>query len=149
MPQIDEAYLKTGRLKYVVRDFPLEKIHPEAFKAAEAAHCAGDKGAFWPMHARLFDHQNDLAVEELSGHAKALGLDVNAFRQCLDSGKYALRVHRDLADGIRAGVNSTPTFFIGVPAPDQKMRVVRMIRGAQPFTAFKELIDGLLAQSTS
>jgi len=149
MPQIEQAYIKTGLVKYVVRDFPLEKIHHDAFKAAEAAHCAGERSAFWPMHARLFTRQTDLTLEELPGHAQALGLDVAAFRQCLESGKYAVRVHRDLAEGIRAGVNSTPSFFFGVPAADQKVRVVRMVRGAQPFDAFKEIIEGLLARSAS
>jgi len=149
VPQIEQAYIKTGRVKYVVRDFPLEKIHADAFKAAEATHCAGERGAFWPMHTRLFTHQTDLAREELPAHAQAVGLDVAAFRQCLESGKYAARVHRDLADGIRAGINSTPSFFVGVPTPDQRMRVVRMLRGAQPFAAFKEIIDGLLARSPS
>ena len=149
MPQIEDAYIKTGLVKYVVRDFPLEQIHHDAFKAAEAAHCAGDRGAFWPMHARLFAHQTDLTLDELPGHAQTLGLDVAAFRQCLESGKHTVRVHRDLAEGIRAGVNSTPSFFIGVPAADQKMRVVRMVRGAQSFDAFKEIIDGLLARSPS
>jgi len=149
MPQIEQAYIKTGRVRYVVRDFPLESIHADAFKAAEAARCAGDGGAFWPMHHRLFAHQTELTREELPGHAQAVGIDVAAFRQCLESGKYTVRVHRDLADGIRASVNSTPSFFIGVPAPDQRMRVVRLVRGAQPFAAFKEIIDGLLGRSPS
>src|SRR5438876_12386590 len=117
MPQIEQAYIKTGRVRYVVRDFPLESIHADAFKAAEAAHCAGDGGAFWPMHHRLFAHQTELTREELPGHAQAVGIDVAAFRQCLESGKYTVRVHRDLADGIRASVNSTPSFFIGCRRP--------------------------------
>ena len=149
MPQIEQAYIKTGRVRYVVRDFPLEAIHADAFKAAEAAHCAGDAGAFWPMHQRLFAHQSELTRAELPGHAQAVGIDVAPFRQCLESGKHAVRVHRDIADGIRAGVNSTPSFFIGVPAPDQRVRVVRLLRGAQPFGAFKEIIDSVLARSPS
>jgi protein-disulfide isomerase len=149
VPQIERAYIKTGRVKYVVRDFPLEAIHADAFKAAEAAHCAGDGGAFWPMLQRLFTHQSELTRAELPGHAQAVGVDAAAFRQCLESGKYAVRVHRDIADGIRAGVNSTPSFFIGVPAPDQRVRVVRLLRGAQPFAAFKEIIDSLLTRSPS
>src|SRR2546430_13007673 len=84
MPQIEQAYIKTGRVRYVVRDFPLESIHADAFKAAEAAHCAGDGGAFWPMHHRLFAHQTELTREELPGHAQAVGIDVAAFRQCLE-----------------------------------------------------------------
>ena len=74
MPQIEEAYIKTGLVKYVVRDFPLEQIHHDAFKAAEAAHCAGDRGAFWPMHARLFARQTDLTLDELTAHLAARGV---------------------------------------------------------------------------
>jgi protein-disulfide isomerase len=136
-------------VKYVVRDFPLEAIHHDALKAAEAAHCAGERGAFWPMHARLFAYQTDLTLEELPAHAQALGLDVAAFRQCVESSRYAARVHRDVAEGRRAGIDSTPSFLLGGPAPDQKVRVVRMIRGAQPFAAFKEIIESLLVQSPS
>jgi len=149
VPQIEQTYIKTGRVRYVVRDFPIESIHADAFKAAEAARCAGDAGAFWPMHQRLFTHQSELTRAELPGHAQAVGIDVAAFRQCLDSGKNAVRVHRDIAEGIRAGVNSTPSFFIGVPAPDQRVRVVRLMRGAQPFGAFKEIIDSLLTRAPS
>ena len=54
MPQLQRDYIDTGKLRYVARDFPLESIHPQAFKAAEAAHCAGDQRAFWPMYERLF-----------------------------------------------------------------------------------------------
>ena len=148
MPRIEQAYIKSGRVKYVVRDLPLESIHHDAFKAAEAARCAGDQNAFWPMYARLFSHQTELTRDELPEHARALGLDLKAFSACLDSGKNAVRVHRDIADAIRLGVNSTPSFLIGVPAADNRIRVVKLVRGAQPFEAFKDVIDPLLARSS-
>lgn len=128
------------------RDFPLESIHPQAFKAAEAAHCAGDQGKYWEMYERLFANQRALGPSDLPGHAGALGLDLAAFQGCLDGGKHAARVRRGLDDGQKAGVRGTPTFFLGVvDGGDAKVRVLRVIRGAQPFAAFKAAIDAALA----
>src|SRR5262245_51573286 len=74
-PQIEEEYIKTGKLKYVRKDFPLESIHPNAFKAAEATRCAQEQGKGWEMHARLFNNQQQLAATNLPEHAQAVGLD--------------------------------------------------------------------------
>ena len=146
MPQLQREYIGPGKLRYVARDFPLESIHPQAFKAAEAAHCAGEHKAFWEMHERLFANQRALGPGDLAGHAQALGLDVPAFQGCLASGKYAARIRQDLADGQKAGVTGTPSFFLGVIEPDgSRVKVVRVLKGAQPHAAFKEAIDSLLA----
>jgi protein-disulfide isomerase len=146
MPQLQRDYIDTGKLRYVSRDFPLESIHPQAFKAAEAGHCAGEQKAFWPMYTRLFAHQRALGPGDLPGHAQALGLDVPAFERCLASEKYAPRIRQDLADGQKAGVTGTPSFFLGVIQPDgSRVKVVRVLKGAQPYAAFKEAIDSLLA----
>jgi len=139
--------VKTGKLRYVVRDFPLEAIHPEAFKAAEAAHCGGDQGKYWEMHERLFANQRALAPGDLPGHAGSVGLDVAKFQQCLESGKHAARVRQNLADGQKAGVRGTPTFFLGVAEGGTgKVDVLRVIRGAQQFAAFKSAVDAALAE---
>ena len=146
MPQIDSEYIKTGKLKYVVRDFPLEAIHKDAFKAAEAAHCAGEQGKFWEMHARLYDNQKALGLSNLSLHAQALGLEMPRFQKCLDGGKYATKVRKDLADGQKAGITGTPAFLLGVTVPNDPMvKVIRVLKGAQPYTSFKDAIDSLLS----
>jgi len=146
LPQIERDYVVNGRVKYVFRSFPIESIHPHAFKAQEAASCAGDQGKYWEMHNRLFTNQNALGLTELPQHAQALGLDLPRFQQCLDSGKHAGKIRSDLADGQKAGVQGTPTFFLGLTEPnDPKVKAVRIIRGAQPYTVFKEAIDSLLA----
>jgi len=146
LPQIEKEYIATGKLKYVVRDFPLEAIHKDAFKAAEAAHCAGDQGKFWEMSARLFANQRALGPKELPQYAQALGLDVPKFQQCLDSGKYAARIRKDLADGQRAGITGTPGFLFGLTVPnDPKVKVLRVIKGAVPYASFKDTIDSLLS----
>jgi len=131
----------------VVRDFPLESIHPQAFKAAEASYCADEQGKYWEMHDRLFANQKALGVKDLPQHAQALGLDESKFQQCLDSGKYAARIRKDLTEGQKLGVTGTPGFFLGVTEPNgTEIKAVRQIKGAQPWAAFQGAIDSLLAE---
>ena len=147
-PQLVAEYVKTGKVKYVVRDFPLESIHPLAFKAAEAAHCAAEQGKFWEMHQRLMANQGALDLKNLSLHAQAVGLDEAAFTQCLNSGKHAARIRQELDDGEKAGVEGTPAFFLGLTdANDSRFKVVRKLGGALPYGNFKQAIESLLASS--
>jgi protein-disulfide isomerase len=138
--------VKAGKLRYIVRDFPLEAIHPQAFKASEGVHCAGDQGKYWEMHDLLFANQQALGAADLPKHAGTLGLDLGKFQDCLDRGTHAALVRRDLAEGQKAGVRGTPTFFLGVIEDDSRMRVVRVITGSQPLAEFKAAIDAALAQ---
>jgi len=146
-PQIDKAYIESGKLKYVVRDFPLESIHKNAFKAAEATRCAQDQGKFWEMHHRLFENQQTLSPEDLLGHAKALEMKEEDFKKCLDEDTYAASVRKDMAEGQKAGVTGTPAFFIGAVEGDNgKVKVMQRLTGAQPFSAFQAAIDSALAE---
>ncbi len=145
LPQLDKDYIQTGKLRYVFQDFPLESLHKNAFKAAEAAHCAGDQGKYWEMHDRLFVNQQALAPENLTAHAEAIGLNRDAFQQCLDGGKYTAQVRDSLAAGEQLGVQGTPSFFLGTMTADGKIKAVRVMRGALPYPVFKETIDSLLA----
>jgi protein-disulfide isomerase len=125
-------------------DFPLESIHKNAFKAAEAARCAGEQGKFWQMHDRLFTNQTSL--EPWKPHAEAVGLDVAKFEGCLNAGKYAEAVRKDAADALKAGVSVTPSFFLAYTDPNSsKVKTAVRLTGAQPYAAFKAQIDQLLA----
>ena len=129
-PQIDAEYINTGKLRYVFIDYPIDQLHPEAFKAHEAANCAGDQGKYWEMHVKLFEQPppRDSAqlVPLLVSQAQAVGLDAAKFRSCFESGKYATPVKDNVARMQALGVDSTPTFLIGMtPAPGQPMKVVR------------------------
>jgi protein-disulfide isomerase len=147
-PAIDKEYIRTGKAKFVFRDLPLESIHKNAFKAAEAAHCAGEQKKFWQMHDRLFDNQKSLEPAMLTAHAQAIGLDAGKFQQCLQSGKYAGDIRRDIADANKIGITGTPTTVIGVTQPnDSKIKVLRVIKGAQPFATFKEALDTVAAEA--
>jgi protein-disulfide isomerase len=143
VPQLEKEYIQTGKVKYVFRDLPLESIHKNAFKASEAAHCAGEQGKFWEMHDRLFANQNSLEPAMLTAHAQAVGVDTKKFQACLDSGKYAADIRKDIAEAGRYGITGTPTSVIGLTQPDSKIKVLKVIRGAQGFSAFKEALDTL------
>ena len=142
---MDKEYIQTGKVKYVLRDLPLEAIHPYAMKAAEATHCAGDQGKYWEMHDRLFANQRELSRPDLTKHAQALGLNVTTFDQCLDTGKSLPRIRKDMADAEKLQANGTPTFFLGLTdANGAQIKGTRMV-GALPYQSFKEAIDRLLA----
>lgn len=143
-PQLEKDYIKTGKVKYVVREFPLESIHPLAFKASEAALCAGEQKKYWEMHDRLFTDQKALGMKDLLKHGEAIGLNAAPFQQCVESGKHAPTVRRDLATGQKAGVTGTPSFFLGIEQPNGSVKVVKALKGAQPFAAFKEAIETAL-----
>jgi protein-disulfide isomerase len=143
-PQLEKDYVVTGKVKLVIRDMPLAAIHPLAFKAAEATYCAGEQGKFWDMHDRLFANQSALARKDLTAHAQAVGLDVGAFDKCMDTEKGAAKIRKDVADSEKAGAKGTPIFFLGLTEPNSsELKAVRVIRGAHPYSAFKEAIDSL------
>lgn len=149
MPQLKEEYIKTGKLRYVFRDLPLEQIHPHAFKAAEAANCAGEQGKYWEMHDRLFMNYRQLAPAQLAAHAQAVGLDAAKFAQCMESGKQAAEIRKDVSDAVRANVQSTPHFIVGVTDAknprEANVRIIKVIAGAQPYAVFKAAIEEALA----
>jgi protein-disulfide isomerase len=146
-PQIEKDYIKTGKLKYVFRDFPITSAHKDALKAAMAAGCALDQGKYWEMHDRLFENQAAFTVYNLTQHAEALGLNKETFQRCLNNNEYATEVQNDFADGTKAGVNQTPYFFLGVTeANSPKVKVLTVISGAKPYAVFKAAIDNALQQ---
>ena len=143
-PKIDENYVKTGKVRYIFRDFPLQQMHPNALQAAEAAHCAGDQSKFWEMHARLFANQRALSARDLFQHGQALGLDMAKFNQCIMGGKYRDAIRKSMAEGERFGVEGTPTFLLGVVGPDEKVKVIRTLVGAETYDDFKATLEELL-----
>jgi protein-disulfide isomerase len=99
-------------LRFVFRNFPLAKAHPHAEHAAEMAEAAGSKGKFWPMHDLLFENQDALEDEDLVAYAATLGIDPVWAAAALAQGLFVERVREDFANGVKSGVNGTPTFFI-------------------------------------
>jgi len=114
-------------VKYVFMDFPLESIHKFAFKAAEAARCAGEQGKFWEMHDRLFERQFALEDEHLIEYARELELDAARLARELAAHTYKAKVRDDFMSGVRSGVNGTPTFFINNVRHDQAWDVEALL----------------------
>ncbi len=123
------------KIRFTYRHYPLPN-HPNARPAAEAAACAAEQNKFWEYHDRLFQNQGKLSTADLKQHAADLGLDAAAFNACVDSRKSQQDVETDIAAGNAVGVNGTPAFFING----------RGLSGAQPFDAFKRVIDEELAR---
>jgi protein-disulfide isomerase len=132
-----EQVLKTyeGKIKYVFRDYPLP-FHSKAKPAAVAANCAIPQGKFFEYNQKLF--VTDLSPENYKKIAGDLGMDQKKFDECVAKNDEK-SIEQDLADGAAVGVNGTPAFFING----------RMLSGAQPFEAFKVIIDEEVAKSGS
>jgi len=130
-PTVDQVLKTYGdRVHFVYRHYPLPG-HPNARPAAEAAACAEEQGKFWPYHDKLFASQSKLSDADLKQDAADLGMDASKFNACVDGHKYAAKVEADMRAGQDAGVDGTPAFFING----------RLISGAQPYDAFKKMID--------
>ncbi|GAB4504360.1 MAG: hypothetical protein Fur0043_13540 [Anaerolineales bacterium] len=129
-----EAY--PGKIRLVYRNLPLPELnHTNAVSAAEAAMCAGDQQAFWEFHDKLFSDEYGLGEEAYLKYAADLGLDVDAFTECITSRRHQEFVEKDRQFSKQLGVTGTPTFFINGLA----------IVGAQPLQVFQQVIDQELA----
>jgi len=130
--QIDEQYVEQGLVRFGYQHFAF--LGPESQSAAEASECAADQGAFWAYHDLLFERQSGVNPDILSQFAAELGLDANAFNDCLDSGKYTSLVRNETAAAQALGVTGTPSFLING----------RPLVGAQPFEVFQQAIEAEL-----
>lgn len=99
-------------LKFVFRNFPLKKIHPNAFAAAVATEAAGLQDKFWEMHDIVFENQRKLDGDNILLLAEKIGLDMEQFKNDVQQRELIEKVEKDFESGIRSGVNRTPSFFI-------------------------------------
>jgi len=148
LPLINENYIKTGKVKFVYRDFPITGIHPNALPAALASECADDQGKFWQFHDKIFQNQEEWKsldlnqiVTLLKQYAGELKLNEDEFGACLDSGKYVDEVNNDYQDGQKYGIEGTPGFFIG----NDKIGYTK-VSGAKPYPSFQSVLDEVLAK---
>ncbi len=122
-----------GKVALAYKDFPLA-MHENAEKAAEAARCAGEQGKFWDFHDVLFHNSDRLEVPQLKQYARDLKLNEANFDTCLDSGKEAAAIKKDLAQGRQLGVRGTPSFFFNG----------RMLSGAMDYYTLRSIVEGVL-----
>jgi protein-disulfide isomerase len=119
-PDVRTRIIEPGLANLTYYDFPLTQLHRNTLSASNAAACADEQGKFWPMHDRIFqaqDEWNGQATERpkpfFKRYAGEVGLDVGKWESCYDASKYQKRINANLADGLRRGVYSTPSFIIG------------------------------------
>jgi protein-disulfide isomerase len=105
--------LKTLPITRVFRHFPVTSKHPRARVLAAAAEAAGIQGRFWEMHDSLLEDQGHLDDPHLWDRAERLGLDLDRFEADRRSPGVGERIDADFRSGIRAGVATTPTQFVG------------------------------------
>ena len=110
----------------VFKDFPLS-FHEYAQTAGEAAECAHEQDMFWEYHDLLFANQNSISPTYLTAAAEELGLDMDDFENCMDTGATTSEVRTDYGHGVSAGVRGTPGFFING----------KLTSGAQPYEVFE------------
>ena len=142
--KIDQEYVKTGKVRMAYLNFPLTRIHKNAQIAAEAAMCAGVQGKFWELHNSLFQTQPKWAeaktpIVVFDSLARSAGVELKAWDRCMTSHAMAKLIDADRDRSARAGVESTPTFFVGD----------RALAGAYPVDTFRVAIDQALAKLKS
>jgi protein-disulfide isomerase len=138
LPNLTQDYISTKKAKLIFKNLPLNSVHPNAHKAAEAAECAAEQGRFWEMHDILFRNGVGGGIEAFRRYAVSISLDMEKFNTCLDTNSTRQKVIDDFYRGIDSGVKGTPTFFInGKMAPTMKN-----------YEEFKEYLDSLEINSS-
>ena len=135
---INEDFIKTGKVKIVFKDFPLNGFDSKL--AAEASYCAQDQEKYWKYHDELYKNWGGertgwITRESLAKFAETVNLDVEKFNKCLDDHKYENKVDLLYAFGKEIGIDATPSFLV---FNDQKMI---KIRGNQPLEVFLKTFD--------
>ena len=123
-------------VRLVYKHMPLDQLHPQARRAAEASWCAQQQGKFWEYHDQLYAGGPDGSDANLSAIAARVGLDVAKYQQCMSAGAAAAEVQKHVEEGSRYGVNGTPGFFING----------RFVNGAVPLETFVQVVDEELAR---
>ena len=145
MPQLQASYIATGKIRYVFKDFPIDENHPMAIRAPEAAHCAMEQDKFWQLHVKLFSAPGTHTPDQLVARATEAGLDIPAFKACIASGRTTAAIRASAAVADKLGADGTPSFYLGTrDLSTDRVHVVKMLDGAQPFSAFQSAIDELL-----
>jgi protein-disulfide isomerase len=142
LPTIRREYVDTGRLLLAFRHFPLEKIHPYAFRAAVMTECARRQNKFWQLHDRLFEAPLRPEDGQLRSRAEELGLNLAQLDSCIE-GSAPEVVRNDLRTGGDLGLFSTPTLLLGKLVPGG-VKVTKVVSGAMPEPALKRELDELL-----
>ena len=110
LPQIVEEYVDSGKLRIVMREYPIEAIHPRAFAASKAAMCAGAQGKYWEMHDKIFANQRSLSDEDFTSHANLLELDTTAYDTCLTDQAISKQIDAEIQEAFSELKQKLPKF---------------------------------------
>lgn len=137
-PYVKERLIQTGRVRWVYRDFPLDQPHKWTRLAAHSAACANDQGKYWEQHSSLYQGQPDWSASNDAGsifrkYAEQNGMDTGKYDECMKSLRYSGRIQASSDEGIKLGVNSTPSFVIAG----------RLYSGVMPFDRLRAMVDSL------
>ena len=143
-PEIDKNYIETGKVKYVMKQFPLG-FHAKAKGASIAALCMENikPGAYWDAHKSIFDGDTKLNNVSYKALAKSLNVDLGKFQSCLDDPKTSEIIDEDMAAATAAGVTGTPAFIVG-EIVGGKLVNGRLVTGARPYNSFSQVLNELL-----
>lgn len=134
LTQLLAKYPKDVRLVY--KHMPLDQLHPQARRAAEASWCAQQQGKFWEYHDVLYAGGPDGSDQALTTVATRIGLNLPAYQQCMSAGQASAEVQKQVEEGAKYGVQGTPGFFVNG----------RFINGAVPLETFVRIVDEELAR---
>lgn len=144
-PDVRTRIIDAGLASMTYYDFPLTQ-HRNTLAASNAGACADEQGKFWPMHDRLFqaqDEWNGVATDRpkpfFKRYASEIGVDVSRWESCYDARKYQKRISANLADGLRRGVYSTPSFIIGN----------KVYAGMRSYDEMKRIVDSVAKATTT
>jgi len=142
LPRLKRDYIDTGKLRYILHDFPLA-IHGQAKYAAVVANCAGEQGRYWKMHDLLFKNQRRLDPRLYLNLASDIGLEPGQLSDCLTNPDSVTQVDKDVLYGQSLGVSDAPEFFVG-RIEGNRLTDVIMVRHTQPFKDLETAIDILI-----
>jgi len=134
-PEIKKNYIDTGKARFYSKDLPLD-FHPNAMRAAQAAHCAGEQGKFWQLRDVMGSNPDKLDMGHIMGFAAELKLDTQKMQECINSEKYKARVESDVSEAMKLGANGTPAFIIGKSSGDGVDG--ELVVGAMPYSMFDQ-----------
>lgn len=140
-PELKRAYIDTGKVRFIVRDLPLD-FHDQALPSAIAARCAGEQDRYWPMYEALLGQTEPLGKDTARKLAIAAGIDLPTFDACVRNPGLRRAIETDIAEAQRIGVTGTPGFVIAQRRDGQLEGT--LLLGAQPTAAFTTRIDALL-----
>lgn len=141
-PLLKKNYIDTGKLRFIVRDLPLQ-FHSAARPAAEAAHCAAEQGKFWEMHHALLTGTDPLGDGGIDRRAREVGLDVQRLHACVQANRYESAIASNIAAADALDIHGTPAFVFGKMVNGGLEG--QLVEGAQPYNEFDAALTQLLA----